>query len=199
MTALDPDVPLEGGFDPEARFARFPRSFTLKGLFFAERVAQLGPRWETEVPGLLSPPRLGRYLPFGDYPQVDYSRLTYAACTKLHPELSLREAARRVARADLATFARSTLGRVMLSMVGDLGDVLLAFPAMHRRVLHGGSVSAERLGPSRVRLQYREFYGWLDCYAVGTAEGIVLHQGHRPRITLDLQEPDRGSLDVCWE
>jgi uncharacterized protein (TIGR02265 family) len=124
--------------------------------------------------------------------------MTLAVCTRLHPTLPLREAARRVARADLATFARSTLGRVMLSMVGDAQDALLAFPAMHRQVLHGGSVVAERAGDRHVRLRYRDFYGWLDCYAVGTIEGIVLHHGRRPTLTLELEDDARGTLDVRW-
>ena len=40
----------------------------------------------------------GRYVPFTDYPQADYIRVSVAAAQKLHPTRSLREALRRLGR-----------------------------------------------------------------------------------------------------
>lgn len=189
---------LDGTFDPEARFASFPPHYTIKGVFFTGLVAMLGDRFDTVAQGLSAPPRLGRYLPFRDYPQVDYSRVTHAAVKHCFPDLPLREAARRVARNDFAAFASSTVGTVMLSVMRDPSEALLRFPEIHRLVLRGGRVDAEPLSPHGIRLEYRDFLGWVDCYVIGTLEGAVGLFGATPTLDVTLFSDRHARYDVRW-
>ena len=189
---------LEKDFDAEERFARFPTNFTLKGLFFPRLVMMLGDGWPKLHDSLLAPPRLGKYFPFSDYPQVDYSRLTYAVAKKCFPRMALREAARQVARRDFEVFAETTIGRVMLSMVGSVDAALLKFPQMMGMVLSGGGCKGTRLDERGVRLEWDNFLGWLDCYSIGTVEGIVRHFGHSPTIEVRIQKYGYATYDVRW-
>lgn len=189
---------LQNDFDAEERFAKFPTDFTLKGLFFPRLVLMLGDGWSKLEPTLLAPPRFGKYFPFSDYPQVDYSRLTYAVAKKCFPRLPLREAARRVARRDFEVFADSRVGGVMLSMLGGVDSALLKFPQMMGIVLSGGSCKGTRIDDRTVRLEWDNFLGWLDCYSIGTIEGIVSHFGHAATIEVRMQKYGYATYDVRW-
>ncbi len=170
-------MPLVGDVDPEERFARFPSSYLMKGMFFNRMVGLGGERAYREVESkLVKRPQLGRYLPFSDYPQVDFSRLAHQVAITRFPGQDVVEAMRRLARQDIATFAQSAIGSVMFALAGhDPVTALLKLPEMYRASLKGGEVSARLAGPQVVELAYREFYGWLDCYPIGHVEGLAAH------------------------
>jgi uncharacterized protein (TIGR02265 family) len=183
------DSVLLGAVDPEERFARFPPGFTLKGMFFS-RLVEIGGRHAATVQGkLVAPPRLGRYVPFADYPQVDYSRLAHAVATGMFPRLPVREAMRQLARLDYATFADSTVGRVSLALVSGAESALSAFPTAFSAVLRGGTLTVKKLGPGKFDVVLTDFYGWVDCYMLGTLEGVVDHFGRQFEAELDLHSP----------
>ena len=71
-------------------------------------------------------------------------------------------------------------------------------PSLYEMTLEGGSYEASEIDGG-VRIALRDFYGWLDCYPVGTLEGIVLHFGHRPRVEIHLQDELNGHFDVTWD
>ncbi|HEX7663000.1 MAG TPA: DUF2378 family protein [Polyangiaceae bacterium] len=189
---------LKDDFDAEERFARFPPEFTMKGLFFPRLVLMLGDGWSKLEPTLKQPPRLGKYFPFSDYPQVDYSRLTHAVAKKCFPRLPLREAARRVAQRDFEVFADSTVGGVMLSMLGGVESALLKFPQMFGIVLSGGTLKGAKIEERLVRLEWENFLGWVDCYSIGTVEGIVKHFGHSPHIEVKIPKYGYATYDIRW-
>lgn len=181
------DVPLVGHVDAEERFARFPSGHLMKGMFFNRMVSLGGSRAYEEVAArLVKRPQLGRYLPFADYPQVDFSRLAHHIAVTRSPQLDVVEAMRRLARADITTFATSAVGSVMLALVGhDPAVALLKLPDMYAASLKGGTVTARELSPRLIELAYRDFYGWLDCYPIGHIEGLVAHCQQRAEIEVD--------------
>lgn len=181
------DVALVGHVEAEERFAAFPPHFTVKGMFFS-RMAQLGGAGALgDVQSkLLRPPALGRYLPFSDYPQVDFSRLAHRVATGLFPRRGVCEAMRLLARKDLETFAGSGVGSVMMALAGkDTCEALMKLPDMYRATLNGGSVQATREANNIVLLQYDDFYGWLDCYPLGHIEGLAAHLEQRCEIEVE--------------
>ncbi len=198
--STDPEVALLGSFDVESRLERVPRTYTLKGMFFSPLLSSLGSQdWDRVRAELVAPPRAGRYLAFADYPQVDYCRLALAAAERLHPDVALPEAARRLARRDFTVFAESRLGKVLIGLAGDLPTVLCALPTLYDKVTRGGRVSAERLDGGGVRLEYRDYHGWVDCYTLGTLEGVVMHFGRRPRVQVGLASEVDATYEVRWE
>jgi len=40
--------------------------------------------------------------------------------------------------------------------------------------------------------------GWVDCYSIGTVEGIVQHVGHSPNIDVKIQKYGYATYDVRW-
>jgi len=189
--------PLRGdGTAAEDRFARFPAGHTIKGMFFKRLVTIIGHEGLDEL-DLREKPRNGRYLPFKSYPQIDYSRVAHRAARTFYRHQDTREAMRRLAREDFAEFAKSRVAKVALSFVGDCADTLKRMPDLYRMTLEGGSFYAEDRDDG-VRLSFREFYGWLDCYPVGTLEGIVLHYGHQPQVEMTLEDDLNGTFDVTW-
>jgi uncharacterized protein (TIGR02265 family) len=171
-----PDVPLSFPVEAESRFLRFPADFTIKGMFLA-RLLSIAPRAALGNVGerLVNPAVLKRCLPFADYPQVDYSRLAHVVAQEAYRNLAVAEAMRRLARQDIRTFAESQVGRILLALSGDATATLLKLPEMYRAALRGGSVQSTRVSAHTVQLHYRDFYGWLDCYPIGTIEGLAAH------------------------
>jgi uncharacterized protein (TIGR02265 family) len=190
--------PLRGhGTEADARFARFPATHTIKGMFFNRLVAIVSAD-AVEQLELRARPRNGRYLPFKSYPQIDYSRLAHLAAITRYRNQDTREAMRRLARDDFAEFAKSRVAKVALSFVGDCADTLKRMPDLYRMTLEGGTFDAVDIDGG-VRVSFRDFYGWLDCYPLGTLEGIVLHYGHRPQVAMALEDDLNGHFDVTWD
>jgi uncharacterized protein (TIGR02265 family) len=186
---------LDGPLDHEALIAAFPVSYTVKGMFFSRIIEALGSEWPKLEPQLLAAPRLGRYVPFSDYPQADYLRLFVALAHKRFPRMSPREAVRRVARDDLETFAGSVIGKVVLALAGDARTTLLRVPDAFARVTKGGFVSARELDERTVRLEFESFRGCTE-YTLGQIEGIVLHYGSMPTVSSEELAPGHRVFDV---
>jgi uncharacterized protein (TIGR02265 family) len=181
---VTPDEQLTGTIDFEATARGIPKNYVLKGVFFARLIGYLGSTFASLVPSLEGPPRLGRYVPFSDYPQADYIRLCAAAAHKLHPALPLREALRRLGRDDLAVFASTTFGKVLLSAVGDARTVLMKTPYIYEKMAPGDwTLTVEDIDRSHVRLEIGPVYGTWE-YQLGQMEGVVLNFGHPPRTTV---------------
>jgi uncharacterized protein (TIGR02265 family) len=192
---LQVQVPLEGSLDIEPIAASFPPSYTVKGMFCTRFTELLGEDFGSVVPTLSSPPRGGRYVPFKDYPQSDYTRLTVAAAAKLFPKRSLREGLRCLARDDLRTFAASMFGKIVLAVAGDARATLLRVPDAYRRVAPGPTVRAEELDASTVRVVFEEHRGIVE-YVVGQMEGVVLSFGQEPTVTVRKLEVETLAFDV---
>ncbi len=168
--------------DAEARFARFPRDYLLKGMFFTRLLAIGGRHAESVRGSLLEPPKNGRYLPFTDYPQVDFSRMCFASAIGLFPGLPPAEAMRRLGQQDMATFATSAVGRVSLALTGSMEDTLTKMPQSYAAVLKGGRVEVKSPRAGFFEVDFVDYYGWADCYSLGTIEGLLKYFGRRARL-----------------
>lgn len=122
---VDPDSVLGPSERPlEERLAQTPPDHVLKGLFFTDVLAELGPdAVQRLLPTLDAPPRLGRYLPFSDYPQRDHARLVLALVRR--SGTFPREAIRRLHQRNARRFAESGAGRVLMHLAVDARRVLL--------------------------------------------------------------------------
>ena len=195
LFSVDSNEKLDGPLDIEAISAAIPPDYTVKGMFFSRFVESLGTDWKNVMTKLKAPPRLGRYLPFQNYPQGDYTHLCAAAAAKRFPRVSLREGVRRLAREDLAVFADSMIGKVVLALAGDARATLLRTPDAYARVTTGARVSAVEVDARTVRM---EFFGHISLpeYTIGQMEGVVLHYGGAPRSTCRLVGDQHAIFEV---
>lgn len=193
---LDPSTSLTGTFDVEAFVARYPRGGHLvKGMFCNRLVDTLGASFAELQAQLIAPPRGGRYLPFKDYPQADYSRIVVASAVHRFPELDLREATRRIARDDFATFAASTMGKITLSLVGDPHAALLRMPEVFARVAPGPQLKTEERDRNTVRMVITQFFGLVE-YMLGQLEGIVMSYSQMPRTRISKIGPEAFVFEI---
>lgn len=193
--SLRPEAPLSGSLDIDAIVALFPATYTVKGMFVQRYTALLDEDFSKVVPKLTAAPRYGRYVAFKDYPQGDYTRIVAAAAEKLFPALSLSEAIRRVARDDMATFATSVFGRVVMTLVGDPLSALRHVPDAWARMAPGPNVWSEELDARTIRIVFRRHRGIVE-YTLGQLEGVVLAYDRAPIVTVRRLEPETVAFDV---
>jgi uncharacterized protein (TIGR02265 family) len=189
---------LAGSIDAEAIVASIPKSFLVKGMFFARLLAQLGPGYAAVEPRLEAAPRLGRYLPFSDYPQTDYVRVSTVTAQKLFPNVPLREAMRLLGREDFSVFAASTLGKVILAVVGDTRSAFLRTPFIYMKMAPGDwVVTSEVLDEKTMRIEFAPVYGTWE-YLLGQLEGVVMNYGGDPTTTIRELPGKKIQFDVAY-
>lgn len=187
---------LSGDLDAEAIARRIPKTNVVKGMFFARHVSELGAEFAKVTPQLDAPPRFGRYVPFSDYPQSDYMRVSTAVALKVYPRLGLREAMRRLGRDDFSVFGESTIGKVILAVVGDARAALLKTPGIYMKMAPGDwTVTGEELNETTVRIEFFPAYGAWE-YQLGQLEGVVLKYGVSPTTTVMETSGPRVRFDV---
>jgi uncharacterized protein (TIGR02265 family) len=187
---------LTGDLDAEAIASAIPKANTVKGMFFSRHVAQLGDEFAKLASRLEAPPRFGRYVPFSDYPQADYMRVSSAVAVKIYPRLGLREAMRRLGRDDFSVFGESTIGKVILAVVGDAKAALLKTPGIYMKMAPGDwTVSGEELDQHSVRIEFFPAYGAWE-YQLGQLEGVVLKYGTGPTTVITELPGRRLRFDV---
>ncbi len=187
---------LSGDLDFDALARAIPPEFRVRGMFFARLAERLTAEWDALEPELTEPPRGGRYVAFKDYPSSDYSRLSGALSTRLFPRVGSREAMRRLAREDFRVFADSTLGKVVLTVVGDAGAALHKVPFAYSKMAPGPwEIVSETVDASTVRVEFRATYGTWE-YQLGQLEGVVLPFGGSPITTVSEPGPRVVRFDV---
>jgi uncharacterized protein (TIGR02265 family) len=180
----DPDVVLEGEVDVQDAFARGRAGQQTKGMFFSRLAERLRDRWGDVACTLEKPPRLGRYLPFMDYPSRDHVLLVQAAARKSYPQLPEREAHRRLGRLALDDFRSSRVGSVFLAMLGGARQALVQFPTGWKlSVRNTAEVSSEETREGVV-LRFVNGAVLEPEYLLGTIEAVVRHFGDKPRTTV---------------
>lgn len=194
--SVDPATPLREGPDLERRLSFMPRHHTAKGMFFPPITRHLSAaEYEALRSTLVAPPRLGRYLPFGDYPLVDLCRIDVAVARKLFPNDSLSQGLRRLAFHDIEIFGATRIGRVMLAMVSDAAGALLLLPDVVAQLQSGGRVRAERRD-NAIALSVREMSYWLEGGIFGTLEGIVAHFNSTSQISVERLSEGDAEVEV---
>ncbi len=190
--------PLSGGFDVERAVAGTPDSARTKGMFFRPLRAELGADFDALAPKLVAPPRSGRYLPFIDYCSRDHVRLIDAVARKRFPQLSPREAHRRLGAESFDEFARSTIGRVTFGLLrGDVLTTLMRFGDGYALLVKGTrEVRCLERGESAVEIVFGYTLA-LPEYVLGILEAIVRTREREPRISIR-QERDGTHFDVQW-
>jgi uncharacterized protein (TIGR02265 family) len=193
---VSPTDVLQGDLDPATRATVVPPSYQVKGMFFSRLKGKVGDAWDEIARNLEYPPRFGHYVPFRDYPQSDYLRLSIMVAERAYPGVSLREGMRRVARDDFDVFAGSTFGRVVLAAVGDVHRALLTMAEVYKKMASGDwDVRASDLGPDVVVLEWVPSYGCWE-YQLGQIEGLIRYYGADYEVRFSMPVPHHFRFEV---
>ena len=183
----EPDLPLDGEVDLEGAFARSAAGQQTKGMFYARLAEKLRDRWSEIERTLEKPPRLGRYVPFMDYPSRDHLRLVQAVARKAYPQLPSREAHRRLGRLALEDFRTSRVGSVFLAMLGGARQALVQFPTGWKLSVRNTSEVTSEETREGVVLRFVNGAVIEPEYLLGTLEAVVRHFGAQPRTTVTIE------------
>ena len=194
---ITPSVVLEDTIPISDRFARTPRHYMIRGLFFEPFFRTLGEEWHAIEKDLVAMPEGGRYAVFTEYPQIDHARFAVAAAAKQFPDLPEREGLRRIERSAAAQFEASSMGKILTALVTDPASAFRVLPSVYVHVQTGGRLQSV-IGTSGARVEVRDFAPWVDCSLIGALEGIVVLLGKRPSITLELLNERDANYDIEW-
>ena len=189
------DESLTGDLDAQALIARLPDWYLIRGAFMTAMAEPLAPDvWQRVRRDLEAPPRERSYIAIKDYPQRDFVRLWWALAEQRFGHLPARERARRIARQDIDRFLDGTVGRIVMSIAGDLAAFVSRFPEAYKLTVKGQHADALRMDNDTVRVRvYNEPGSWE--YTLGQVEGIALH--FQKESTIDVTvEGQRLTLDL---
>ncbi len=199
VIAIDstPSTPLLDDVELSEVLASIGDDYTRKGFFFHRHLKTLGAAFDALRPTLEDPPRLGVYLPFGDYKTRDYMRVFHHAARTRFPKLSAAQAYRLLARDEITSYLDLAVGRVAFGMFGDPMTLLVAWSEFAKRLANRPAGVAQKMGERHVRIEYADPIGSIP-YAVGVFEGIVLAYKQHPRVSARV-DGERSIFDIRWD
>ncbi len=185
--------------DVDGVIAQIPESAQIKGFFvtsYEKMLTARRPDLATQIKEAM--PRKS-YASLNSYPRAEVARAEVALARLVCPDQPVREAIHQATLHVYPTFLSSLLGRVVLSTVGRNVDTVLGLgPRMMSSVTNYGSVAAEKIAERHWRYHYKDYYSWLDCGDVGVIEGLLVHYGKVPHLTVAITGPFEMWLDIKW-
>jgi uncharacterized protein (TIGR02265 family) len=183
--------PLLGDVDVTRLLRTVPPAHAIKGAFIGANADAVRAAWDRISLQLRAPPRAGKYLAFTDYPLSDHVLLADFAARRLYPGVPTCESHRLLSRATIDTFAKTTLGRVTLSLIAGPQSMLTKYQDIFNRMVTGPRVVVEVTGATSVTLTYRDYYSLKEAI-VGVVEGAILACDLEPLVQL------LGQGDGCF-
>ncbi len=179
-------------FDPGPYFDCVPAEATSKGMFLQALVEEAHRRGVTL-------PDEGPFQAFYDYPLARCMELTLEAAKLIHPDLSVREALRRIGRLSYGTFAESLIGRVVFGIAGrDMGRILkLASKGASIASTHG-KIEVVDLQANTAMLRVSDVYVFAECFNTGIAESVFEVCGKQGIVAQRMSSLSDGEFWLQW-
>ena len=188
FVAPDWDAPL----DVAAYVGVTPPNARIKGMYATAVVEGAQAR------GITLPGARERYLAFQDVPLREYAALLVEAARAFYPNATLRTGLRKLGRASHDVFARSVVGRVVLSTASDLPGALVACAKGYAISMPPARAEVRELGDRRAVRELSNVYTFLDSHHVGVVEGIGHACGVHPDARVRLESPFDGEIELTW-
>lgn len=185
------EPPWDAPFDAAREIESIPATAQIRGMFI--------------IPVLQEAKRAGgslrareRYVPFQFYPLREHAQLMVDACSIVSPQLSLRQALRRLGRGAPRAFLASTLGRVVLQPAQGVLEVVTALAKGYELNMKPGRAYAEQRKPRVVDVTLEQIYSFIDCHQVGAFEGAVHFAGERSKVRIHRINSGSAVLRIEW-
>lgn len=188
FVALDWDAPL----DVDSFLRAMPPNARIKGMYATAVVDGARAR------GLSLASARERYLAFQDVPMREYSTLLVDAARAFFPGLTLRTGLRKLGRSSHDIFARSVVGRVVLSTASDLPGALAACAKAYAISLPPARAEVRDLDKHRAVFALANVYNFLDSHHVGVLEGVAHACGVHVEARVKLASPFDGEIELTW-
>jgi uncharacterized protein (TIGR02265 family) len=139
-----------------------------------------------------------RYLPFSFYPVAEFATLLVQAAERFHPDLSLRQALRRMGAMGPKAFIASTLGKVTLGAAEGVHAVVGAIAKTYEINIRPSRCTIVRSMPSSMVLSLESVHYFLDTHHVGVFEGTLSHAGVDGRVKIASYSRTSAELLLEW-
>lgn len=195
MESRDPfrEPPWDAPLDVPAELRGISNHLTQKGMFLAPMVAEAKKR------GIVLPSARDRYVPFHDYPLREHATLLSECAIAFYPDLSPRQALRRLGRAAYMAFLESTVGKVVWSTVNnDPHAALHGILRGYEIAVPGCSARLVETRPRAAVIRLERVPYFLDCHHVGCVEGALKSVGLEGKIKLRIKNTHTGDFLCEW-
>lgn len=186
------DAPWSSLLDVPAVIASIPESATISGMFVAPLVT------EAARVGVTLPSARDRYLPFKFYPLREHAQLLIETCQRRLPNLSLRQALRKLGRGAPAALMSSTLGKVILGSADNTIDMIRAMAKAYPLNARPTRVTITDSQPGRAVVRMEEVYYFLDSHHVGVFEGVLKFAKVDGTVLIDVRGRGAADLLLTW-
>ena len=185
--------------DPNELERLVGREAQTKGMFINRALAQVDGR--AEEFDIIAAAGLDEdyYVPFKDYPWIDFIRICIAVADVIYPER--RPAGlRHIGRTFYAEFAESVAGRVTFGLLMRNADRVMSLGAKAWNMSGSpGKVVSESMGDQHYRYHYTDFPAQItESLAVGIIEGALAECGERPQLSFAEADPMNSIIDIRW-
>ena len=186
------EPPWNAPFDLEREIEAIPPSAQVRGMFILP-VVQEAKRAKVSMTRARD-----RYLPFQFYPLREHARLLADIAAAVYPELSMRQALRKLGRGAPQAFSGSTLGRVLLQPAQGVEQTVGALAKGYELTLNPGRALVEERGPKCLDVTLQEIHYFVDCHHVGAFEGAMKFANARGRVKLQRISAAEAVLRLTW-
>jgi uncharacterized protein (TIGR02265 family) len=186
------DPPWNEPLDAEAAVLAVPEDALVRGFMTIPMIAEakkLGMSWQ--------PPR-ARYIPFNFYPLREHVQMLVWHCTALFPDLSLREALRKLGRGAPNALLGSTVGKVTMGSAEGVRDIVTAFTKAYELSLQPCSTEIIRDGRRHIIVSLASVPYFLDCHHVGAFEGAMKRAGVRGTVAINVLSNAAAHFLLEW-
>lgn len=186
------DPPWDSPLDVEACLRAVPSSATMTGMFL-DATAKIARDKGLEVAAARP-----RYTAFQPYPLKEHCRVLVEVAGALYPNVSTREALRRLGRGAPSVLLRSTVGRVVLGSVEGPFEVLVAMARSYSMHMRPSVLEVERAGDRAAVVRLSEVHNFLDSHNVGVFEGVLHHAGVKGIVRIRTFSRTSGDFHCSW-
>jgi uncharacterized protein (TIGR02265 family) len=169
-----------------------------KGMFFGRALALLDDRADEEPVIEAAGLDETRFVPFMDYPWIDFVRLCCAVSDHIYGRRSA--GLRHIGRTLYTEFADSVAGRVTFGLLRNNADRVISLGAKAWNMSGSpGKVISESVGDCHYRYHFTGFPAEIaETLGVGVLEGALAECNEIPRILFGRADPMNSVLDIRW-
>lgn len=184
----DPNAPL----DLAERLASLPAQATVKGMFFQTMSGQAFAA-SGQLPGR------DRYVAYKDYPLREWIELLLKAARLTFPRVPVREGLRRLGQESYPTFARSTVGRVLMAAAGNnLGAALRLAPRAFSLTTNTTQCEVVAMADTRAVLRVTRAWDFIEALHVGVFEGTMRSFQRTGLVRVRILSLSSADFEITW-
>ncbi|AKF07675.1 DUF2378 family protein [Sandaracinus amylolyticus] len=186
------DPPWNAPLDAQAAIRAIPESSTIAGMYLEPLVR------EARRLGRALPSARQRYVAFQFYPLREHVTVLVEGTQALFPELSMREALRKLGRGAPRALVQTTLGKIVLGTAEGVLQSLDAIAKTYNTNIKPAHAEIVESAPQAAVVRLERVPFLLDSHHVGVLEGAMSYAGVRGTVKIRMRAADAADFLCEW-